>query len=157
MFDDVIFVGTAGGRIFKILKASTSSFSVEEITGSNVQGYISSIDIGASDEQILITVSNYGAQSIFETFSGGGPSGWINVEGDLPDMPVRAALYNRSNFNQVIAGTDLGTWTCDDISTSSPAWVPSNDGLDNVRVDMLVNRSSDGAIAAATHGRGIFY
>ena len=155
--DDVIFVGTAGGRIFKILKASTSSFSVEEITGSNVQGYISSIDIGASDEQILITVSNYGAQSIFETYSGGGPSGWINVEGDLPDMPVRAALYNRNNFNQVIAGTDLGTWTCDDISTSSPAWVPSNDGLDNVRVDMLVNRSSDGAIAAATHGRGIFY
>ena len=56
--DDVIFVGTASGRIFKILKASTSSFSVEEISGSNVQGYISSIDIGASDEQILITVSN---------------------------------------------------------------------------------------------------
>ncbi|GIR13737.1 MAG: hypothetical protein CM15mP23_23120 [Cryomorphaceae bacterium] len=29
--------------------------------------------LGASDEQILITVSNYGAQSIFETYSGGGP------------------------------------------------------------------------------------
>ncbi|MDC0917630.1 PKD domain-containing protein [Candidatus Marinimicrobia bacterium] len=155
--NDVLFVGTAAGRIFKITDASTSSFTVNELTGSNVSGYISSIDIGSSDNQILITVSNYGATSVFETYAGGGSNGWVNVEGDLPDMPVRAGLYNRNNFNQVIIGTDLGTWTSDDISSSSPIWLPSNDGLNNVRVDMLVNRDSDNAIVAATHGRGIFY
>ena len=62
--DDVLFVGTSGGRVFKIVKASTSSFSVEDISGSGIQGYVSSIDIGASDEQILVTVSNYGVKSV---------------------------------------------------------------------------------------------
>ena len=44
-------------------------------------------------------------------------------------MPVRWGLYNRDNFNQVIA-TDLGVWVSDDITSSSPAWNPSNDGLE---------------------------
>jgi PKD repeat protein len=154
--DDLLFIGTQAGRIFKVSDASTSNFVVQEIGGSNIQGYISSIDVGSNDNQILVTVSNYGAQSIFETFNGGGVNGWTNVEGDLPDMPVRAGLYNRDNFNQVIVGTDIGTWTSDDISVDSPTWNPSNDGIDNVRVDMLATRE-DGAIAAATHGRGIYY
>ena len=153
---DVMFVGTQGGRIFKITDASTANFSVEDISGSNISGYISSIDIGANDNQILATVSNYGAESIFETYSGGGSNGWRNVEGDLPDIPVRGALYNKDNFNQVIVATDLGTWTSDDISISNPAWNPSNDGLANVRVDML-KRRTDGAMAAGTHGRGMFF
>ena len=155
--DDVMYVGTQAGRVFKIVKASTSSFSAEDISGSNISGYISSIDIGASDEQILVTVSNYGAKSVFETYSGGGSNGWRNVEGDLPDIPVRGALYNKDNYNQVIVATDLGTWTSDDISVDNPTWNPSNDGLANVRVDMLKRRSADGAMAAGTHGRGIFY
>ena len=155
--DDVMYVGTQAGRVFKIVKASTASFSAEDISGSNISGYISSIDIGASDEQILVTVSNYGAESVFETYSGGGSNGWRNVEGDLPDIPVRGALYNKDNYNQVIVATDLGTWTSDDISVDNPTWNPSNDGLANVRVDMLKRRSADGAMAAGTHGRGIFY
>ena len=155
--DDVLFVGTSGGRVFKIVKASTSSFSVEEISGSGIQGYISSIDIGASDEQILITVSNYGVKSVWETYGGGGPNGWNNIEGDLPDMPIRWGLYNADNYNQVIVATELGTWVSDDVSAQSPTWYPSNDGLANVRTDMLVRRSADNALAAGTHGRGIFY
>ena len=83
-------------------------------------------------------------------------NGWRNVEGDLPDIPVRGALYNKDNYNQVIVATDLGTWTSDDISVDNPTWNP-NDGLANVRVDMLKRRSADGAMAAGTHGRGIFY
>ena len=154
---DVLFVGTSAGRIFKISDASTSSYTVEEIGGSGMQGYISSIDIGASDNQILATISNYGAVSVWETVGGGGSNGWTDIEGDLSDMPVRWGLYNPENYNQVILATELGTWVSDDVTAASPTWYPSNDGLANVRTDMLVRRSSDNALAAGTHGRGIFY
>ena len=100
--DGVLFVGTAGGRVFKITDAHTSSYAATEISGSGISGYISSIDIGEDDNQILIT-SNYGARSVWETVGGGGSNGWVNIEGDLPDMPIRWGLYNRSNFNQVIS------------------------------------------------------
>ena len=154
--DDVMYIGTTGGRIFKVTDASTTSFTATDITGSNMAGYISSIDIGSSDNQILATISNYGATSVFETYGGGGSNAWNSIEGDLPDIPVRGGLYNKDNYNQVIVATDLGTWTSDDVSVSSPSWNPSNDGLANVRVDMLAKRA-DGSMAAGTHGRGMFF
>lgn len=155
--DGVLFVGTSAGRVFKITDAHTSSYTATDISGSNVNGYITSIDIGKDDNQILVTVSNYGLPSVWETIGGGGANGWMDIEGDLADMPVRWGLYNPNNYNQVILATELGTWVSDDISVSSPTWNPSNDGLANVRTDMLVRRSSDNALAAGTHGRGLFY
>ena len=153
----VLFVGTAGGRVFKITDAHTSTYSATEIGGSGMSGYVSSIDIGEDDNQILVAISNYGVSSVWETIGGGGANGWIDIEGDLPDMPIRWGLYNKNNFNQVIVATELGTWVSDDVSAASPTWNPSNDGLANVRTDMLVRRAADGAMAAGTHGRGMFY
>ena len=153
----VLFVGTAGGRVFKITDAHTSTYSATEIGGSGLSGYVSSIDIGEDDNQILVAISNYGVSSVWETIGGGGANGWIDIEGDLPDMPIRWGLYNKNNFNQVIVATELGTWVSDDVSAASPTWNPSNDGLANVRTDMLVRRAADGAMAAGTHGRGMFY
>ena len=153
--DGVLFVGTAGGRVFKITDAHTSSYSATEISPAATSGYISSIDIGKDDNQILITLSNYGIESVYETVSGGGANGWNEVEGDLADMPIRWGLYNRNNFNQVVVATEVGVWVTDDISASSPTWNPSNDGLANVRVDMLA-MNNNGSISAGTHGRGMF-
>jgi hypothetical protein len=153
--NDVLFVGTAAGRVFKITDANTSSYAITEISPASTNGYISSIDIGENDNQILITLSNYGIDSVFETVSGGGANSWSSVEGDLPDMPVRWGLYNRNNFNQVVIATEVGVWVSDDISDSSPTWNPSNDGLANVRVDMLA-MNNNGTLSAGTHGRGMF-
>ena len=151
----VLFVATAGGRVFKIVDAHTDNYTITEISPGATTGYISSIDVGKDDNQILITLSNYGIDSIFETISGGGANGWVNVEGDLPDMPVRWGLYNRDNFNQVAIATEVGVWVSDDITNSSVTWNPSNDGLANTRVDMLA-MNSNGEMSAGTFGRGQF-
>ena len=151
----LLYVGTASGRVFKITEAHTDNYTVTEISPSNTTGYISSIDVGANDDQILITLSNYGINSIHETISGGGSNAWVNIEGDLPDIPVRWGLYNRNNFNQVAVATEVGVWVSDDVTSSSTTWNPSNDGLANVRVDMLA-MNSDGEMSAGTFGRGQF-
>ena len=151
----VLFVATSSGRVFKITDAHTNNYSVTEISPSSTSGYISSIDIGKDDNQILITLSNYGINSVYETISGGGANGWLNIEGDLPDIPVRWGLYNRNNFNQVALATEVGVWVSDDVANSSVTWNPSNDGLANTRVDMLA-MNSNGAISAGTFGRGQF-
>ena len=73
----------------------------------------------------------------------------------MPDIPVRWGLYNRDNFNQVAIATEVGVWVSDDVTSSSVTWNPSNDGLANVRVDMLA-MNSDGEMSAGTFGRGQF-
>ena len=77
----LLFVGTASGRLFKITDAHTDNYSIEEIGPSSTTSYISSIDIGNNDDQILITLSNYGIDSVFETIAGGSSNSWYKVEG----------------------------------------------------------------------------
>ncbi len=150
---DRIFIGTVGG-VYRIDNASTTSPTSTRIDTGNIPNYVSCIAIGESDDDLFVTMSNYGVVSMFQTKNGG--STWTNKEGDLPDMPVRWAIYNPLDNNQVMIATELGVWTCDDIAQASPVWEPSVEGLANVRCEMLKVRSSDNQVAVATFGRGLF-
>ncbi|MFY0627305.1 MAG: choice-of-anchor J domain-containing protein [Reichenbachiella sp.] len=150
-----LYAGTLGGRIFKIDNANTSSATATELTGSSFPvGSISCIEIGSNENELLVTYSNYGVSSIWYTNDGG--ANWEPKEGDLPNFPVRWALFNPNNRNEVILATELGIWKTSNISLSNPIWSSSNSGLANVRTDMLQIRNSDNEVIAATHGRGVF-
>ncbi|MTI20307.1 PKD domain-containing protein, partial [Fulvivirga sp. RKSG066] len=151
--DNRLIVGTEGGNIYLIDDANSSP--TVTLLGSNVPGAnVSSIDIGSSDDHLLVTYSNYGVISVWETNDGGDT--WNNKEGNLPDMPIRWGLYNPNNRSEVMLATELGVWTTDDISQITPEWEPSNEGLANVRCDMLQYRESDQQVVVATFGRGLF-
>ncbi|MEP5105494.1 MAG: T9SS type A sorting domain-containing protein, partial [Ekhidna sp.] len=151
-----IFIGTGSGGIYRIDDAHDTP-TVTEIT-SNVStgGYISSIDIGSSDDELIVTFSNYGVTSVWYTDDGG--ANWSNKDNDgsLPDMPVRWALFNPNNSQEVLLATELGVWSTSDITATNPGWGQSSDNLANVRCDMLQHRTSDNLVVVATHGRGIF-
>ncbi|MEM9325998.1 MAG: fibronectin type III domain-containing protein [Bacteroidota bacterium] len=157
-----IFLGTGtagssgGSAVFRVDNAQTTSPSVTQISTSALpgNGYISSIALGASDAEILVTYSNYGLASVWETSNGG--TTWQNKEGNLPDIPVRWALYNPANTNEVLLATEVGVWSTDNIGAGSPNWGPTSLGLANVRCDMLQYRESDGQVIVATHGRGAY-
>ena len=153
--DNTIFIGTGSGKVFKVINANNSTNAVAtEITGlSFPNGYVSCIELGDSENQILVTFSNYGVSSVWETLDGG--STWAEKEGNLPDMPVRWAVYNPNNYNEVLLATELGVWSSIDFNAGTPSWSPSNTGLANVRTDMFQIRA-DNLVAAATHGRGLF-
>ena len=156
-----LFVGvrisSGEGRIFVIDSANISSPTIRDITGSysgSHGGWVSSIDVGASDDQLLATFSNYGVSSVYETTDGG--QNWIDKEDNLPDIPVRWGLYNPNNRNQVLLATELGVWSTNNLSADNPDWEPTNSGLASVRVDMLKYRAADEMVVAATYGRGLF-
>ncbi len=152
--DNTIFVGSTGTeRILKITDANGTPSAVA-LTGNLDVGNVSSLDLGASEDQILLTYSNYGVTSVFETLDGG--TTWANKEGDLPDMPVRWGIYNPNNRDEVLLATEVGVWSTDNFSAENPVWEPTNEGLANVRSDMLVYREADQQVVVATHGRGVY-
>ena len=71
-------------------------------------------------------------------------------------MPIRWALYNPANTDEVLLATEVGVWSVEDVNVSSPAWEVTSTALANVRCDMLQYRDSDGTVGVATHGRGVF-
>ena len=150
-----LFVGTVSGMVYKITNADNTSYSVMNITGNSFpNGSISCIELGANENEILVTFKNYGVTSVWYTNDGG--TTWTSKEGDLPDMPVRWALFNPNNRNQVIIATEVGVWSTSNFNNASPSWTPSNSGLANVRTDMLQIRQSDYQVVAATYGRGLY-
>jgi len=160
-YNNVIFLGTEGGRVYKVTSPDGATPVATRIdlgtTPITTGGYVSSIDVGVNDDQLLVTFSNYGVTSIWETSNGG--THWYSKEGNLPDIPVNWALYNPSSRDQVLLATEMGVWTTDNFgptTTSAPVWGESNTTLARTRCDMLYYRTADKLVAVATHGRGLF-
>ncbi|RLA60941.1 MAG: hypothetical protein DRQ89_12085 [Epsilonproteobacteria bacterium] len=145
-----LFLGSVNGRLFKITEAHGSPETIEIGSDDFPVAYISCIAIGGSEDTLLVTFSNYGVASVWETYNGG--ETWNDVSGNLPDMPVRWAIYHPDGSNQVMLATELGVWTT--TNTSAGIW-ENDEGLPLVRVDMLKLRDADHTVLAATHGRGM--
>lgn len=154
---DRVFFGINNGRVVRVDNANTATptetyiNSAAGMPGSSVSGI--AIENG-NDNHLLVTYSSYGVNSVWETFNGG--TTWTSVEGNIPDMPVRCALFNPNNNQQALIGTELGVWSTDLLNGTSTNWAPSSSGLANTRVTQLQIRSSDKLVIASTHGRGLF-
>lgn len=150
-----VYFGLDNGTVVRVDNANGASPSGSVIFNQSIAGSISCVAIDpANENHLLVTLSNYGVSSIWETTNGGGA--WTAVEGNLPDMPVRWAMFDPRNSDWAIIATELGIWSTDNLNAAATDWNPTNSGLANVRVDMMQYRTGDRTIAAATHGRGLY-
>jgi len=149
-----LFVGTQSGRLYKVTNAQSIPVVTDIGSSDFPAANISSVAIGGSEDTLLVTFSNYGVSSIWQSLNGG--QTWQEHEGNLPDMPIRWAIYHPLNSGQAMIATETGIWSTNTLRESNTAWSPANEGMGNVRVDMLRIRENDLTVLAATHGRGVF-
>ncbi len=148
-----LFVGTQSGKLFKVTHAESTPQTVE-LTGTDFpEASISCVAIGSSENILLVTFSNYGVTSVWLSLDGG--QTWTDKEANLPDMPIRWAIFHPQNDDQVLLATETGVWATNRLRYDDVEWSPAVNGMANVRVDMLKLRTSDNMVLAATHGRGL--
>ena len=148
-----LLVGTVLGDVIKVENAEGSPIWTNIEPNNIIVGSVSDVEFGTSEDEIFVTVFNYGVQSIWYTNDGG--QNWVGKEGDLPDIPVRSILQNPLNSSEVIIGTDLGIWATSNFSSNNPNWQQSQNGMSNVVVTDLDLRD-DNAVYVSTYGRGVF-
>jgi hypothetical protein len=155
-------------QLYYIDNANTATPASTAITlpGTVTSGqYISSIDVEQGNaSHILITISNYGVASIYESTDLGGS--WTSLDNNgvnLSDVPVRWGMFIPAGYTQaptavggILIATELGVWGTNTISGTTTPWTQNATGMGNVRTDMIKYRGSDKMIAVATHGRGLF-
>jgi hypothetical protein len=152
-------------NIIKLTNANVSPVVAVNTTLPVAAGaYVSSIDVDAANaNHLLVTLSNYGVPSVFESMDGG--LSWTSLDNtsSLPDIPVRWGMFVPSDASVggtvgggILLATEVGVWFAQNSSGTATSWTPQNGGLPNVRTDMLRYRSSDNLLAVATHGRGLF-
>jgi len=149
-----LFLGSLAGHIFK----QEDAIHVGRLTNLTPDdfptAFVSCIDIGQSEDTLLVTFSNYGVESVWFTTDGG--QNWMSKESNLPDIPVRWAIIHPKHGIEVMLATELGIWTTTNILADPVEWTQNISGMANIRVDMIKFRKSDNTVLAATHGRGMF-
>lgn len=152
-----VLFGSSGGKIVKVDNANTDNPIATDITDPLMPTTnVSCIAFGTDDNNLLATYSNYGAiKHIWVTNSGGGSGGWTNITGNFPDIPVRWAIFYPDDNTKAIIATEMGVYETSNINGSSTVWT-QDANFPIVRTDMLKYRKSDGTVAAATHGRGLW-
>lgn len=149
-----LFVGTGSGKLYKVTNAQSVPMSVEIGSPDFPTATISCVALGNNENVILVTFSNYGVSSVWLTTDGG--ETWEEKEANLPDMPVRWALFHPNNNAQAMLATETGAWATNTLYETGTEWAPATDGMANVRIDMLKLRHADDVVLAASHGRGLF-
>ncbi|MEP7171310.1 MAG: hypothetical protein ABI855_18220, partial [Bacteroidota bacterium] len=142
-----VFFGLSNGRVVRVdgANAIASGSAGNWInSGSGMPGgSVSCVAVeNGNDNHLLVSYSNYGVNSVWETGNGG--TNWTNLDNaSLPDMPVRWALISPLNNTQAVIATELGVWSTDFLNGAATIWAPSNAGQANVSTHMLQIRSSD--------------
>jgi hypothetical protein len=153
-----IYVGTNAGKVLVVDSAHTATPIVRTLRTGVASSSVSCIAIDpANEKHLLVTYANYGIVSVYETrdADAAAPT-WTSVEGALPDMPVRWALFDPKNTARAMLATEMGVYSTELLNGAATVWAPTSSGLAYTRVDMLRYRPGDQTVAAATHGRGLF-
>lgn len=154
--DNRIYVANGSGRVYYIDNANEANpMEMVQISGSvGLGGTINCIEIEKGNEDhILIAISNFGSSMVRETRDGG--ETWLFSRGDLPDQPVRWALFDPTDATKAFIATETGVWSTEFLDGTNTIWDPHVE-FPNVRTDMLQYRESDNLIIAGTHGRGLW-
>ncbi|WP_106794594.1 CUB domain-containing protein [Aquimarina sp. Aq78] len=152
------YVGTASGGLLRLTNVGLGAANWAEINTPFV-GSVSSVRLGATANDIMVTIHNYGVTSIWYSSDAG--VNWSSKEGDLPDIPVRDILQNPLDRTEVIVGTQLGVWVTTNFDAANPNWIRSQNGMSDASVTSFdyweVNGDqNNNKIIASTYGRGVF-
>jgi hypothetical protein len=162
--DGDVFVGTTAGEIFKVTNVKSASPGVVEMDNGLFSGrYVSGISVNSSDpHEVLLTVSNYGVQSVFHSTDGG--DSWVSVGGNLEENASGAGDGPSVRCGRIlgdgqlyIVSTSVGVFTTTNLDGANTVWKQENlDELGAVVVEHLAIRESDGLVVAGTHGNGVY-
>ena len=160
----------AAERLFYLDNPHEGQPEPVDITGENFPffpftPFIGCIAVDPRDaNKVIVVFPSYEQLSIFASEDGG--QNWSPVSGNLEENPdgsgsgpsVRwvSILYVQDQ-PVYLAGTSVGLFSARALEGMNTTWVPEAAlTIGNVVIDMIDMRQSDGFVAVATHGNGVY-
>jgi hypothetical protein len=160
-----LYLGTKSGTILKVDSLQNSTPAVTRITSPEMPlgAYVSNICVNPKNNaELFVTFSNYEVLSIFHSTDEG--ETWQCIAGNLEENPngsgagpscrwIEVLQYN--NQTLYLVATSSGVFTTNKLDGMNTTWEQFR-SIPNVVCNMIAVRSTDGYIAVATHGLGIY-
>jgi hypothetical protein len=165
---DVLYYGTAKGKLFRLRNAGNVASIPEQITGTNFpSGYINCITQHPKDTaKLYVVFTNYTVLSIFESSNSGAT--WTAISGNLEQNasgsgngngPSCRWLTIAQTLDSIIyfVGTSTGLYATKKIDGGQTIWTRQGaTSIGTQIVTMMDHRTSDGRMVVATYGSGVF-
>lgn len=150
---DVLYVGTDGGKVYRISNIktvidSTKNGDIDSVGTANTDNQLVCTQIGGfsgrcvtglavdpNGSKLIVTLGNYGTtnyiyicQNRNTAASSTTTTNFTAITGTgLPTMPVYGATFDKWNPNSVVLGTEMGVYATDDVTASTVTWVHETD------------------------------
>lgn len=162
-----LYYGTTLKRLYRVDSAHLSTnLKPKDITATAFpSAYIGCVAVDPRNaDKVMVSFSNYNVYSIFSSEDGG--KTWTKAAGNLEqfgtglgDGPsVRwLSILPVDDGTVYLAATSAGFFATDTLQGLNTKWVQQASGeIGNMVCDMFDVRPSDGTIALATHGNGVY-
>jgi hypothetical protein len=162
-----VYYGTNLGKVYRLDSANNGNPSPVDISSDSFpyNAFVAYIDMDDDNaDNIILVFSNYEVQSIFSSDDGGAI--WNPQGGNLEEHPdgsgagpsVRCVKsLNHENSKVWFAGTSAGLYSTTELNGDSTLWKREGaESIGSVIIDMIDGRQTDGFIAVATHGNGMY-
>lgn len=157
---EIVWVGASDGNV----QFTTTAGNLQTATFTNVtkaplpNRYVTDIAVDTNNpNRALITYSGFNTNTsatpghVFLTTNQG--ASWIDISGNLPDIPVNSIALDPTQATQMWVGTDIGVFQTTDGGTT---WTRLANNMPKVAVLMLRYQAKTGNLVAATQGRGMY-
>ncbi len=162
-----LYYGTSDGHLYRVNNCTAVAPSPTEITSASFpkNSFISCVAVDPNNaDSIVVCFSNYHIISVFASNDGGVT--WRNASGNLEQNPDGSgdgpstrwvSIIHKNGQTLYLIGTSVGLFSTTDISGPNVTWMP--EGLQTIGRTIVENidvRQSDGFIAIATQGSGVY-
>ncbi len=162
-----LYIGTDAGKVYRLNDpafVAEATAPVDITPAGAPAAIVSSIAVNPGDDnEIMITYSNYGVNSVYQTANANAATPtWTNVEGPVNSVVQLAsarssAIVKDAGVTQYFVGTSVGLFTTSTLSGATTAWTRVGSTEINFSiVSQLRYRPSDNKLLAGTHGNGMF-
>jgi photosystem II stability/assembly factor-like uncharacterized protein len=159
-----LYFGTSDGHIYSYAQKATKT---NELTSSLFpkNAFVSCIAVDPTDaSHLIVCFSNYHVVSLFASDNGG--TTWRSISGNLEEYPDGSgdgpstrwvSIIHRQGLVLYLVSTSVGLYSSTNID-GPVTWVhESPNGIGRTIVEQMAVRASDGFVAVATQGAGIWY
>lgn len=148
---DWMYAVTANGRAWISKDVRSGDPQWTNISTGLPNRWLSKVFVDQDDPNTAyVAASGYGTGHVFKTTNTG--QQWIDISGDLPDLPAGSVVRSNTDVNTLFAATDFGVWFTTNGGTN---WKRFGSGLPNlIAYDMII--APDNRIIVGSHGRGMW-
>jgi uncharacterized protein (TIGR03437 family) len=157
---ELVWIGTSDGNV----QFTANAGAIQGAMFTNVtkpplpNRFVTDIAIDPSNQQtVFVTYSGFDTNTpptpghVFTSNDQGAT--WINISGNLPDLPVASIVIDPVLPQTFYIGTDLGVFQTSD---GGSTWFRLSNGMPLIAVFMLRYNPLDRTLVAGTHGRGTY-